>query len=66
MADDASGGREAACAGMSQMRRQKYGRASKNPVSVSIAIGRNERNIVACLFAIDGREMCVYPVGGER
>ncbi|MDR1313227.1 MAG: ATP-binding protein [Deltaproteobacteria bacterium] len=65
MADDARSGSEAAWAGMSQIRKQKYGRASGTPVRVSIAIGRNERNIVACLFAIDGREMCVSPVMPE-
>ncbi|MDR1314355.1 MAG: PD-(D/E)XK nuclease domain-containing protein, partial [Deltaproteobacteria bacterium] len=65
MADDARSGSEAAWAGMLQIRKQKYGRASENPVRVSIAIGRSERNIVACLFAIDGCVMCVSPVMPE-
>ncbi|MDR1313283.1 MAG: ATP-binding protein [Deltaproteobacteria bacterium] len=65
MADDARSGSEAAWVGMSQISKQKYGRASENPVRVSIAIGRSERNIVACLFAIDGSEMCVSPVMPE-
>ncbi|MDR1312800.1 MAG: ATP-binding protein [Deltaproteobacteria bacterium] len=61
MADDVNGGPAAARAGMDQIRTQVYGLASKNPIRISIAIGRKERNIVACLFEMDGREMCVTP-----
>jgi hypothetical protein len=61
MADDANSGSEADWAGMNQIRKQKYGLASDNPVRVSIAIGRNERNIVACLFSIDDARCAFRP-----
>jgi hypothetical protein len=44
---------------MDQISKQDYGKASERPVLVSIAIGRKERNIVACLFEKDGRETAV-------
>ncbi|MDR1313011.1 MAG: hypothetical protein LBQ12_04775, partial [Deltaproteobacteria bacterium] len=53
------GGDAAARAGMDQISKQDYGKASERPVLVSIAIGRKERNIVACLFEKDGRETAV-------
>ncbi|MDR1036163.1 MAG: AAA family ATPase [Deltaproteobacteria bacterium] len=45
--------------GMKQIRSVGYVPDSKNPVLVSIAIGRAERNIVGCLFEKDGHESVV-------
>jgi hypothetical protein len=59
MTDDTQGGEISALAGMSQIRERRYGRAFKNPVLVSLAIGREERNIVACRFEVDGKESSV-------
>jgi hypothetical protein len=59
MSKNADGGDAAARAGMDQISKKDYGKASERPVLVSIAIGREERNIVACLFEKDGRETSV-------
>ncbi|MDR1040137.1 MAG: PD-(D/E)XK nuclease domain-containing protein [Deltaproteobacteria bacterium] len=59
MAKDARRGTEGALAGISQIRKRGYASAFKNPVPVSIAIGRKERNIVACRFEWDGKEKAV-------
>jgi hypothetical protein len=59
MAENADGADAAVRAGMDQIIKKDYGEASERPVLVSIAIGREERNIVACLFEKDGRETAV-------
>ncbi|MDR1314349.1 MAG: ATP-binding protein [Deltaproteobacteria bacterium] len=59
MSDNADGADAAVRAGMDQITKKDYGEASERPVLVSIAIGREERNIVACLFEKDGRETAV-------
>ncbi|MDR1040136.1 MAG: PD-(D/E)XK nuclease domain-containing protein [Deltaproteobacteria bacterium] len=59
MAKDAKRGMAGVLAGISQIRNRGYARAFKNPVPVSIAIGRKERNIVACRFEWDGLEKAV-------
>ncbi|MDR1041095.1 MAG: hypothetical protein LBR80_13220 [Deltaproteobacteria bacterium] len=59
MSEDAAGAVKAAERGTRQMGEKGYGLASQNPIRVSLAIGRKERNIVACLFEIDGRASCV-------
>jgi hypothetical protein len=56
MADDAGGGEGAVRAGMSQIREKGYGASYRRPFRVSLAIGRKERNIVACRFERDGHE----------
>jgi hypothetical protein len=56
MAEDVIGGPEAALAGMMQIRDRGYGLASGNPILVSLAIGRKERNIVVSIFEMDGQE----------
>ncbi|MDR1081833.1 MAG: ATP-binding protein [Deltaproteobacteria bacterium] len=61
MAEDVIGGPEAARAGMAQIRDRGCGHASDRPVLVSLAIGRKERNIVSCIFEMDGQETCVLP-----
>jgi hypothetical protein len=62
MTDDVSGGPEAALDGMMQIRDRGYGLASVNPVLVSLAVGRRERNAVAFIFEKDGRGMCFLPL----
>ncbi|MDR1039290.1 MAG: ATP-binding protein [Deltaproteobacteria bacterium] len=57
--EDGQTGENAALAGMTQIHDRRYGRAFKNPIFVSLAIGREERNIVACRFEIDGTESTV-------
>ncbi|MDR1040222.1 MAG: ATP-binding protein [Deltaproteobacteria bacterium] len=59
ISEDAQDGEISAMAGMSQILEKRYGRAFKNPVLVSLAIGRKERNIVACHFLIDGSKSTV-------
>ncbi|MDR1041221.1 MAG: ATP-binding protein [Deltaproteobacteria bacterium] len=59
MAEDAQRRTNGALAGMSQINEKGYGRAFKNPILVSLAIGRKERNIVACRFKINGQEKVV-------
>jgi hypothetical protein len=56
MADDAGGGEGAVRAGMSQIREKGYGASYRRPFRISLAIGRKERNIVACRFERDGHE----------
>ncbi|MDR1041039.1 MAG: hypothetical protein LBR80_12930, partial [Deltaproteobacteria bacterium] len=50
MADDVQGADDAVRAGMLQIRERRYGRSYRNPFLVSLAVGRKERNVVACLF----------------
>jgi hypothetical protein len=57
IANDAKSGDQAARSGMRQMNGKGYGLSWEKPVLVSIAIGRKERNIVACLFKVDKREV---------
>jgi hypothetical protein len=59
MSENADGADAAAREGMDQISQKDYGDASERPVLVSIAIGRRERNIVACLFEKDGHESTV-------
>ncbi|MDR1040223.1 MAG: ATP-binding protein [Deltaproteobacteria bacterium] len=59
MSEGAQDGEITALTGMKQILEKRYGRAFKNPVLVSLAIGRDERNIVACRFDIDGVESTV-------
>jgi hypothetical protein len=63
---NAKGASKAARAGMEQIRQRGYGLASKTPILVSIAVGREERNIVGCLFERDGRETEVRIDAGGR
>jgi hypothetical protein len=56
---NARGGAAAAKAGMLQMLKKGYGMSSPNPIRVSMAIGKAERNIVACRFKGDGKETVV-------
>jgi hypothetical protein len=53
---NAKGAARAARAGMDQIRRRGYGGSSETPVLVSLAIGKEERNIVGGLFKRNGRE----------
>jgi hypothetical protein len=41
---------------MDQIHRRGYGQASETPVLVSLAVGKEERNIVGCIFERNGRE----------
>jgi hypothetical protein len=59
MARNAKGADKAVREGMLQIHRRGYGLASKNPIFVSIAIGKAERNVVGCLFQKDGHETTV-------
>jgi hypothetical protein len=56
ISENAKGAAAAARAGMDQIHRRGYGLASETPVLVSLAIGKEERNIVGCIFERDGRE----------
>ncbi|MDR1040660.1 MAG: ATP-binding protein [Deltaproteobacteria bacterium] len=57
--EDAQTGETKALAGMNQIHDRGYGKAFKNPILVSLAIGREERNIVGCRFEIDGTESTI-------
>ncbi|MDR1081557.1 MAG: AAA family ATPase [Deltaproteobacteria bacterium] len=59
MTEDAGGAAAAVRAGMDQIHARDYGRATENPILVSLAVGRAERNIVGCLFERDGQETAV-------
>jgi hypothetical protein len=50
MTEDVAGTYDAVRAGMLQIDERGYGRSYKDPILVSLAIGRKERNIVACRF----------------
>ncbi|MDR1314135.1 MAG: PD-(D/E)XK nuclease domain-containing protein, partial [Deltaproteobacteria bacterium] len=56
ISENAKGAAAAARAGMDQIHRRGYGQASDTPVLVSLAIGKEERNIVGCIFERNGRE----------
>ncbi|MDR1313611.1 MAG: ATP-binding protein, partial [Deltaproteobacteria bacterium] len=53
---NARGAAKAARSGMNQIHLRGYGGASETPVLVSLAIGKEERNIVGGLFKRNGRE----------
>jgi hypothetical protein len=57
MATNAKGGEKAARSGMVQARGTGYGLPSDNPILVSIAIGRKEKNVVAFFSERDGQDM---------
>ncbi|MDR1082059.1 MAG: ATP-binding protein, partial [Deltaproteobacteria bacterium] len=59
VSDDARGAAAAVRAGMDQIHEREYGRATENPILVSLAVGRAERNIVGCLYERDGQETAV-------
>jgi hypothetical protein len=59
LSKNAKGGPAAVREGMDHIHERGYGLASKNPIFVSVAIGRAERNIVCCLFEKDGHETFV-------
>ncbi|MDR1040487.1 MAG: ATP-binding protein [Deltaproteobacteria bacterium] len=59
MSEDAQGGEISAQVGMNQIVEKRYGRAFKNPVLISLAIGREERNVVACRFEINGEKSII-------
>jgi hypothetical protein len=66
MSKNARGAVAAAMRGMHQIHSRGYGLSMKNPILVSIVIGRAERNIVCCLFEKDGHEACItVEYGGE-
>ncbi|MDR1037132.1 MAG: PD-(D/E)XK nuclease domain-containing protein [Deltaproteobacteria bacterium] len=50
MSENARGSVAAAIRGMHQIHSRGYGLSMKNPILVSIAIGKAERNIMCCLF----------------
>ncbi|MDR1315012.1 MAG: AAA family ATPase, partial [Deltaproteobacteria bacterium] len=54
--ENAKGAARATRAGMDQIHRRGYGGASETPVLVSLAVGKEERNIVGCIFERNGRE----------
>jgi hypothetical protein len=56
MSTDAQGAGAAARDGLRQIRATGDGLASENPILVSLAISKEDRNIAACLYEIDGRE----------
>ncbi|MDR1313606.1 MAG: ATP-binding protein [Deltaproteobacteria bacterium] len=53
---NAKGAARAARSGMNQIHLRGYGGASETPVLVSLAVGKEERNIVGGLFKRNGRE----------
>jgi hypothetical protein len=59
MTKDAGGAASAVRAGMDQIHEKGYGRATENPILVSLAVGRAERTIVGCLYVRDGQETAV-------
>jgi hypothetical protein len=54
MTKNTEDGETGALAGMSQIHERRYGLAFRDPVLVSLVIGRKERNIVACRYEING------------
>jgi hypothetical protein len=54
--ENSKGAARAARAGMDQIHRRGYGGASETPVLVSLAVGKEERTIVGCIFKRNGRE----------
>jgi hypothetical protein len=57
MATNARGGEKAARSGILQAHDTGYGLASDNPILVSIAIGRQEKNVVSFFSERDGKDM---------
>ncbi|MDR1038540.1 MAG: PD-(D/E)XK nuclease domain-containing protein [Deltaproteobacteria bacterium] len=66
ISENARGAVAAAMRGMHQIHSRGYGLSMKNPILVSIAIGKAERNIVCCLFKKDGHEKCITVEFGEE
>jgi hypothetical protein len=67
MTENARGAVATAMRGMSQIHSRGYGLSMKNPIYVSIAFGKAERNVVCCLFKKDGHETCfTVEYGGEN
>jgi hypothetical protein len=64
IAKNAKGAARAARAGMDQIHRRGYGDASETPVLVSLAIGKEERNIVGGLSKRNGRETALRVEAG--
>jgi hypothetical protein len=63
---NARGGAAAAKAGMAQMLGKGYGLSSENSIRVALAIGKAERNIVACRFKGEGEETVLRIKGPEK
>jgi hypothetical protein len=59
MAKNARGATVAARNGMKQIHERGYGLASKDPIFVSLAFGKAEKNIVGCIFEKDGQDTTV-------
>ncbi|MDR1036095.1 MAG: ATP-binding protein [Deltaproteobacteria bacterium] len=59
MAENAGGAAVAVRNGMKQIHGRGYGLASKDPIFVSLAFGKAEKNIVGCIFEKDGKETTV-------
>jgi hypothetical protein len=59
MAKNARGASAAARKGMDQIHERGYGLASRDPIFVSLAFGKAEKNIVGCIFEKDGQETVV-------
>jgi hypothetical protein len=57
--DDIGSGPKAAREGMDQMHDTAYGLPSENSILVTLAIGRKERNIVACAWEKDHKQMSI-------
>jgi hypothetical protein len=55
MTKNVKGAAQTARAGMKQIHTRGCGRSSEHPILVSLAIGREERNIVGCLCERDGQ-----------
>ncbi|MDR1036235.1 MAG: AAA family ATPase, partial [Deltaproteobacteria bacterium] len=67
MSENARGAVAAAKRGMGQIHSRGYGLSMKNPILISISIGRSERNIVCCLFKKNGGEACfTVEYGGDN
>ncbi|MDR1037598.1 MAG: PD-(D/E)XK nuclease domain-containing protein [Deltaproteobacteria bacterium] len=59
MTDNIITGPKASREGMDQMHHSGYGLSSENSILVSIAIGRKERNIVACICEKDHKQISI-------
>jgi hypothetical protein len=59
MADNVVTGPKAAREGIDQMHDTGYGLSSENSILVSLAIGRKERNIVACTWEKDHKQISI-------
>jgi hypothetical protein len=59
IAKNARGANVAVRNGMKQIHERGYCLASKDPIIVSLAFGKEEKNIVGCIFEKDGQETAV-------